>query len=111
MRLGNIVNADLCVVGPVSELLVEALAAFALVGDHLVSLDVTEDFGLDLGLNGAAYGQGAVLVNQEDFCELDLIADIPGQLRHVEALVLLYPELLAGDLNYCEHNPKLGLQK
>lgn len=96
----------------VPDLLAEALATLHFEGDHLVPLYVTEDFGFDGGLYGAAYAQFTVQVDQKDFRELNFIANIPSQLRYVQALVLLYLKLLAGYFNNCKHNcPKLGVQK
>lgn len=101
LRLSNLVDLDFCVMSTVTMFLAETLPSFHFEGDHLVTLHLSEDLGLDGGLDIFAYRQFTVGVGQQDFCKFELISCISCYPGNVQCLVFLDLELLAGYFYYC----------
>ena len=85
-------------------LLAKSFSSFHFEGDDLVTLNVTDDLGLDGCLHVLTYGEGAVSVNEEDVSEFHFVTCIACNAGNVQCLVLLDFKLLAGDFYNCEHN-------
>ena len=101
--LSDFADPDLRVMGTMTVFLAETLSSFHFEGDDLVTLYVTYDLSLDGGFYVLAYRQGAVCVNKKNFCEFNFVACIACNAGNVQSLILLDPELLAGDFYNCEH--------
>jgi len=102
---GDLADLDLGELFAMADLLAEALAPFHFEGDHLFSLHITDDLGIDFHLHVGTDGQLAVRVHQKDVRELDLIAILSFEMGNIEFLAFLDPELLTGYFNNCKHDP------
>ena len=81
-------------------LLAEALPSLHLEGDHLVTLNMVEDLGLDHGLDITTYCE-AVTIGQKNFSEFDLITGITRDPGNIQSLVLLNLKLHSGYFHNC----------
>lgn len=86
--------------GTMTVFLAETFSSFHFEGNHLVTLYVVDDLGLDNGLDVFTNGQG-VAMRQKDFTELNFITGVARDTGNVQSLVLLDFELLSGYFHDC----------
>lgn len=101
--LCDVADLDLRVVGTMTMFLAKSFSSFHFEGDDLVTLNMTDDLGLDDCLHDLTYGEGAVSVNEEDVSEFHFVTCIACNAGNVQCLVLLDFKLLAGDFYNCKH--------
>ena|SRR5579871_2208048 len=100
MELRDLADPDLRIMGTMTMLLTEALPSFHFEGDHLVTLDMIDDLGLDDGLDILSNRQ-RVAISQEHFAKLNLVTGVTRDTGNIQSLVLLNLELLPGYFYDC----------
>src|SRR4051812_30026713 len=81
----------------------ETFSALLLVGDHLVTFNLVQDFSLYLNANIAEL-QVAVVVGEDHIGKFYFVTGFAPYVGNIQSLVFFDLELLAGYFNYCEHN-------
>ena len=82
-------------------LLAETLPSLHLEGDHLVTLNMIQDLGLDHSLHILARGQLVVTMAKKYFSKLDLVTGVTRDTGNIQSLILLDLELLPGYFHNC----------
>lgn len=90
-------------------LLAEALPSFMFKGDHGVTLDLVNDFGLYLGFYIRAHGDGTIV--QEQDIQFQFIAGITFQAGNIQGLVFFHFILLTSNFYYSYHTLKIRTAK
>ena len=99
-RLRDLGDADLRIMGPMTMLLPETLPSLHLEGDHLVTLNMIQDFSLDHSLYILPDSE-LIAIGQKNFSKLDLITGIARDTGNEQSLILLDLELLTGYFHNC----------
>lgn len=85
---------------PMTMLLPETLPSFHLEGDHLVTLDMVQNFSLDHSLYIFSRSEG-IAIGKKNFSKLDLVTGIARDAGNIQSLILLDLELLTGYFHNC----------
>jgi hypothetical protein len=89
--------------GAMTMFFAEAFPSFHFKGNYLVAFNLVNDLGLDSSLQILADREFFAGVYQQYFCKFYLIACAASDMRNVQCLVFLDPELLTGYFYDCEH--------
>ena len=92
-------------------LLAETFSSLHLERNYLITLNMIQNFCLDLQLHVFSNSQLAVVVCEQNFTEFNFVTRITGNTRNIQSLIFFYSELLPGYFNNCKHDFKIMERK